>query len=151
MKKDLRVSLDQLKQGHTHKIKGIFDPMILEVDEPELRFAHPISLQGEIHLSDGHLVVHLNACTQAQMPCSICNEMTTFEINVANFRQAEPEEELPDSLEFDVGPTLREALLLEIPKSMECNSGSCPRREEISPYLASEKSSEHFPFKNIKL
>jgi uncharacterized metal-binding protein YceD (DUF177 family) len=149
MQKDLRVELALLQEDHVQKIQGSFDPSCLEVREPDLSFLDPIEVNGEVSLSDGHVVVHLNASTKAHMPCAICNEMTPCVVRTVDFRYAEPLEAIAGP-HLDVNLLLREALLLELPKILECNQGKCPERAAIAAYLASsdkkEPPSHNFPF-----
>ncbi|HEY4255448.1 MAG TPA: hypothetical protein VGM34_03785 [Chlamydiales bacterium] len=146
-----QVFIDRLKKGEAHKIEGPFAPDFLDVAEAELKFLKPVMVHGEAYLADEHLVVCLTASTEAKMPCAVCNEMITVPLAINHFYQTIPLEEIPSNL-YDVGADLREALLIELPRTVECNRGKCPQRKNLAPYLRSEKESiqpTHFPFAEL--
>ncbi|MBI5273318.1 MAG: hypothetical protein HY861_04980 [Chlamydiia bacterium] len=147
-----KICVDRLLEGQVQKIEGSFDPSFLEVDEEELKFRAPVFVRGEVYAADQHLVVHLNASTYATMPCAICNELGDWEIKIDNFYHTEPLSEIKGAV-FDLGPQIREALLLELPSYVECGQGKCPHRALIAPYLQkTEKPKDnemHFPFSGL--
>ncbi len=144
------VLIDRLRGGRSWKIEGAFDARFLGPDEPDLRFSSKVQLKGEAYLTDSHLIVHLKASTTVEIPCSICNQMTPSELKVDNFYHTEPIENIP-SAQFDFSEQLREALLIELPKTVECNQGKCPERQIITPYMRTEKKQErtYLPFANL--
>lgn len=149
MTEDFKIYIDRLKGGLVQKIEGAFDPSFLEVDEEELQFDEPVAVRGEAYLTDDHLVIHLSAVALAEMPCSICNKMIKKTLTVGNFYHTEPLSEIRDAI-YDFRLALREALLIEIPNTVECNQGNCASREMIAPYLRREKRAEtYFPFADI--
>ena len=81
------------------------------------------------------------------LPCSMCNEMIESDLNVDHFYHAVPTEEIECAI-FDYQELLREALLIELPQTVECNDGNCPERAKIAPYMRSS-SETNFPFKDI--
>lgn len=146
-----KIWIDRLKEGQTQKIDSLFDPDFLDVEEKELQFPFPIKVSGEAYLADIHLVLHLNALTKAVMPCAICNEMIEIELKVVDFYHTEPIAEIRDAV-FDFSSILREALLSELPKYIECKKGNCPQRETLTPYLKKKGKSDpdvHFPFADL--
>ena len=150
---EFKIYIDRLKGGHTTRLHGSFDPAFLEVHEAELQFHHPVKVSGEAYLTDDHLVIHLSAATIAQMPCSICNQMIQTKVYTKDFYHTVPLAEIPSAI-FDFSDPLREALLIELPRTVECNEGQCPSRETLKPFMRSEKRSEktdYFPFSNIDL
>jgi hypothetical protein len=53
---------------------------------------------------------------------------------------------------YDLKEDLREALLIELPRTVECNQGNCSERGTLAPFLRSEKQSlhpTHFPFAGL--
>jgi uncharacterized metal-binding protein YceD (DUF177 family) len=145
------ILIDRLKGGHTQKIEGSFDPAFLAVEEPALRFTNKVMVKGEAYLTDAHLIIHLKASTQATMPCAICNRMIETDLKVDNFYHTEPIEEIR-SAHFNFSEALREAILIELPRTVECNQGKCPERDVMAPYLRSEKRSDkttYFPFADM--
>jgi uncharacterized metal-binding protein YceD (DUF177 family) len=146
-----QIFVDRLKKGEAHKIEGPFAPEFLDVAEDELRFLEPVAVHGEAYLADEHLVVCLTAATNALMPCAVCNEMIKVPLSVDHFYQTLPLEEIPSNM-HNIGADLREALLIELPRTVECNAGKCPKRDTLAPYLRSEKKSNeptHFPFAEL--
>lgn len=142
--------IGRLKGGNTQKIAETFDPAFLDIREKELRFESPVIVQGEAYVSEDQLILHLKASTNAIMPCAICNQMIQTEVKVENFYYAQPIEEVPSAI-FDFGDLLREALLLELPRRIECG-GNCPERTAIAPYMRPKQREEkatYFPFKDL--
>jgi hypothetical protein len=155
MMEDFKIYIDRLKDRHVQKIEEAFNPSFLEVDEEELQFDLPVTVRGEAYLTDDHLIIHLSAATMAEMPCSVCNKMIKTPLTVGNFYHAEPLSEIREAI-YDFGEALREALLIELPRTIECNGsalgqqGTCPSRETLAPYLREETRSEtYFPFADI--
>ena len=151
MAEEFKIYIDRLKGGHVQRIQESFNPEFLEVDEEELQFDEPVTVQGEAYLTDDHLVIHLVAAALAEMPCSVCNKMIKTPLTVGNFYHAEPLAEIRDAI-YDFSWALREALLIELPKTVECNKGRCPSREVLAPYLRGEKREEtYFPFADFDI
>lgn len=151
MSEALKIFIDRLKGGHTQKIEEAIAPAFLGPDEPELRFAERVQVQGEAYLTDSHLIVHLKARTRVLMPCAVCNQMIGVELKVDNFYHTQPVEEVPRAV-FDCSEQIREALLIELPRTVECAGGKCPERTAITPYLRSEARVDktiHFPFADM--
>ncbi len=148
-----KVYIDRLKSGEVQKIEGSFVPSFLELDEDELHFKAPIELRGEAYIAEDHLVIHLHAKTFIEMPCAVCNEMIQVPLTSGNFYHTEPLADIPSAL-YDFGLAVREALLIELPRTAECNGGKCPARETIAPYMRSEKKGDtttHFPFADFDI
>lgn len=152
MQEAFKIYLDRLKGGRTQEIRGSFSPEFFGVEEEELKFERPVDAKGEAYLTEDHLVIHLSASTAAKMPCAICNEMCETPLAVNNFYHTEPLAEIHDAI-FDLSGPLREALLIELPKTIECKGGNCPSRKLIAPFIRSEKRTDegatYFPFADL--
>jgi hypothetical protein len=77
--------------------------------------------------------------------------MIEKELNVDNFYHTEPTEEIRSAV-FDYSDALREALLIELPRTVECNGGKCPERAIITPFMRAEARTDqttHFPFADL--
>ncbi len=149
MRTEITVDLTAIRQGRTQKIVTTLPPSLMEINEPELQFQMPVTIKGAVYLSEDHLIIHFHASTEALLPCAICNQMSPWELKISDFHHIEPIASLKNSC-FDLAPIVREALLLELPKSIECNRGCCPKRSEISPYISTKKAtSTHLPFANL--
>jgi uncharacterized metal-binding protein YceD (DUF177 family) len=149
MIEEFKVYTDRLKDGHVQKIEGAFDPALLEIDERDLQFHHPISTQAEAYSTDEDLVVRVSASTAATMPCAICNEPVSTPLSCVDFYIAEPLSEMKDGV-YDFALALREGLLTQLPHTVECN-GSCPGRKTMKQYFRSEEEEKKSPFKDINL
>jgi len=141
-----KILIDRLKGGQTLKLEEMADPAFLGPDEPELRFKTPVSVKGEVYLTDDHLIIHLKTDTKVTMPCAVCNTMIDIDLKVDNFYHTEPIEEVRSAV-YDYSEVLREALLIELPRTVECG-GKCPDRVMIAPYLRPQDRT-NFPFADI--
>lgn len=148
MSQDCKILIDRLKGGKVERVALSLDPTILGPDEKELQFHSKVKVNGEIYLTDDHLVVHLGAATKVKMPCSVCNQMIEAELKATNFYHTESLTSI--GAEFNYGEALREALLIELPRTVECG-GNCPERAQITPYLRSEdRKGEYRPFADLE-
>jgi uncharacterized metal-binding protein YceD (DUF177 family) len=152
MQELFKIWVDRLREGSVQKISGSFSPSFLEIDEKDLQFKVPVEVSGKAYLAETHLVIQLNAKTEASVPCSICNEMMDVELKVENFYEAQAIEEIPGAV-FDFSAPLRAALLLKLPQYFECREGNCPERTTLAPYLRSapkaEEKNTNFPFADL--
>ncbi len=151
MNDPLKIVLDRLKGDKKEKIEGVFPLSLLEKKEADISTQDEVEVKAEAYLTSELLVIHLNAKVKVWLPCTVCNEPTEKEIEVKNFYQTYPIEEIKNRI-FDIRPVIREALLLEFPSFLECNSGNCPERKNIKPFLkkaSSKKEGGHFPFSNL--
>lgn len=151
MNDPFQIWVDRLKGGQTQKISESLNPTFLDIQEEELKLNSPVVVMGEAYLSDDELILRLTASTQVFMPCAICNQMIPVSLSVNDFYHAQPLSEIPSAI-YDFRPPLREALLIELPKYVECNQGKCPDRKLIAPYMRSgerKKEDTHFPFSNL--
>ncbi len=149
----LTLFIDRLKNGSKQLIEGSFAPDFLELDEPELKCAHPVVLRLEAYIAEEHLVLHFSASTMVAMPCAICNAMILHPIRVENVVVPESLSDMTAGT-YDVSPAVREALLIELPRTVECNQGRCPARVALEPYLRSQARVEqttHFPFSDLEI
>ena len=150
MSDPFKILIDRLKGGHTQKIEEALNPEFLGPDENDLKFSSKVHVRGEAYTTDTHLIINLKGGTKVQMPCAVCNQWIDVELKIDNFYHAEPMEEIRSAI-FDYSEALREALLIELPRTVECNQGKCPDREIIKPFLRSQTRDEkaHFPFADM--
>lgn len=150
---DFKIFIDQLRNGQTKILEGTFSPEFLQVDEKELKFEKPVIVKGETYLAEDHLVLHLEAETEAFLPCSICNQWVPVEIKLRNVYLTVPKQDIRGAV-FDFRELLREEILLEVPPFVECQ-GACPQRKVLQKYLKQnaadedEKEGHHRPFANL--
>ena len=143
-----KILIDHLKGGQTQKIDLREDPKFLGPDEPDLKFHKAVIARGETYLTGEHLIIHLQTATAIKMPCAVCNVMVEIELRVDHFYHAQPIEEIRSGV-FDFSDPLREALLIELPKTAECNGGKCPERSSITPFIGSSKKETYCPFADM--
>ena len=145
--------IDRLKGDAVQKLGMLLSPEFFDIHETDLLFEDPVEVSGEAYLAEEELVIHLNASTIARMPCSICNQMLPRTLAIKNFYHAEPLSSIKTGL-FDLRAPLREALLIELPKTAEC-PGGCKEREAIAPFLKKHPEApgapeSYFPFSDLK-
>lgn len=145
--------IDRLKGEAVQKLGMLLSPEFFDIHESDLLFEDPVEVSGEAYLVEEELIIHMNASTTARMPCSICNQMLPITLSIKNFYHAEPLSSIKSGL-FDLREPLREALLIELPKTVEC-PGGCKERESIAPYLkknpeAPNAPEPYFPFSDLK-
>ncbi|MBS0605236.1 MAG: hypothetical protein JSS60_09420 [Verrucomicrobia bacterium] len=151
---NLKIYIDRLKGGHTHKIEETLPPEFMDLDDDELLFEEPIHVSGDAYLADDHLIIHLNITTSALLPCSICNDAVETPIAIKNIYLTEPLAEIKGAI-YDCAEQVRETILLQTPLFTECNNGKCPERESIKKFLKPEEKPSapgdivHFPFADL--
>ena len=142
----MKIHIERLSDGKVQKIDEVFDPSFLGPNEAELKFSSKVHVLGEAYVTDAHLILHLKAKTHMEMPCAICNQMIQVELKVNDFYFTQPVQEIPSSL-FNYGDVLREALLIELPKTVECKE-NCPERTSIQAFLRGSEH-PHYPFHDL--
>lgn len=80
MTHELKIFIEQLHPDHQKKIDLSVPPDFFELSETELILEAPVSIKGEIYVTDHHLILHLDAKTHAKMPCAICNNLTDLSL-----------------------------------------------------------------------
>lgn len=134
MEDEFKVYVEQLRDGHDKHIDERLSPDFLEINEPDLIFKEPIELKGKAYLAEQELILNWDIRTVALVPCSICNDPVSIEIEISNFYYSEPLEEIKTGI-YNFKELLRETILLEVTSFAECNGGKCPNRQEMAKYL----------------
>lgn len=158
MTEALKIYIDRLQKGEHLTIKEKVPPDFLDIHESELHFPGPVLLEGQAYLASDHLIVQLAIKTDAEVPCSICNNFFKLSIDIPDFYHAEPIENIPGKI-FDFSEPAREAILLKIPQFAECHGGQCPERSSIQKYIKKNPSPSkkkgdfetHFPFTDLEI
>lgn len=132
-----RIFVEQLRDGHIEELNETLTPEFIDVNEEALKFLDPVYLKGEAYLADDDLVLKFNCNTIATMPCAICGETTKHAVAVHDDYQMVPLDEIKGSV-FDIKDMLREAIILEAPRSVECHEGHCPQRTRLKKYFKNE-------------
>jgi uncharacterized metal-binding protein YceD (DUF177 family) len=141
-----KIYVDRLKNGQTEKIDVTVNADFLDV--ADISFSLPVTIQGEAYLADEHLILHMQAHTETQIPCVICNKSFTLKLAVSDFYHSVPLLEIKAAI-FDFSSLLREDILLQIPQFAECSGGTCPERVDISKFLKTKKTDAQFPFSGL--
>lgn len=129
-----KIYVDQLKRGHVEKIEENFAPDFLDVQEKDLTFHEPVEVKGEAYVTEGNLILHLYLKATVELPCLVCNTVVKVPIQLDNFYQAIPLNEIKGAV-FSMADLIREAILIEVPTFAECDKGKCKNRKEIEKYL----------------
>lgn len=147
---DLVIYIDRLKGGKEEEIQLSILPTFLEIEEKELVFPSPISVQGKAYLAGSELVIEVTLDLMLKLPCPICNEMCKHPLLLKNVRGCFSLDEIKKSV-FHLPPFLREEILVQVPPFLECQKGRCPERQQVKEYLRQkkEKSNNHLPFKDL--
>jgi len=146
----LKVYIDRLKNDETEQIFENIEPKLQEAQEEELSFTDEIIVSGQAYLANEHLILDLKVKASAKMPCSICNEKATNQIELKDFKQTVELSEIPSAV-YDYGDEVRNAILLKIPQFLECNQGKCPSRKDVKKFLKESESNTHSPFSDLNL
>ncbi|NGX61119.1 MAG: hypothetical protein K940chlam9_00600 [Chlamydiae bacterium] len=134
MEDAFKIYVLRLREGEQEKIEESLDPAFLEIEEEELFFETPVVVRGTAEISGEFLLVRFSAATEAKMPCSICNQEAVVSLRVKDFTQLVSLEEIRSGV-YAIKDVLREAILLELPSTIECHEGSCPERENLAQYF----------------
>ncbi|HRW58399.1 MAG TPA: hypothetical protein P5048_02130 [Chlamydiales bacterium] len=147
----LKIYIDRLDLGKEEKINESVDPIIMDIDENDLKFENPIITTGKVYLANDHLIFHLNIETTASMRCSICNELQPVKISIKKAFLTKQLDEIKGK-EYNYSLDVRELILLEIPTYFECNKGNCPKRKTIQKFLktsSAEQDNVYYPFAGL--
>jgi uncharacterized metal-binding protein YceD (DUF177 family) len=150
MESPLKIFTEQLRNGKREVIEHTLPSEFLDIHESDLSFQGPIDLKGEAYATDEHLILHLSAHAEVQMPCSICNQMTQVSLKAEDIYHTIPFDDLKSTI-FDFTDLLREEIVLLIPQFVECQQGQCPDRTDVSKFMKSKAVSpqNHFPFADL--
>jgi len=146
-----KIFVEQLRDGQIQAISEQFTSDFLEVCEEDLSFQDDVEVSGKAYLADDDLILQFDIETQAVLPCSICNVPVKVDVRVLHFYHVVPLSEVKSGI-YNFKEILREAILLETPRFVECNQGKCPQRPELSVYLKKDSdkgTSEYHPFADL--
>jgi uncharacterized metal-binding protein YceD (DUF177 family) len=115
-------------------------PDFLDVPQgDELQAISNVEIVGRAYRVSEWIVVEADVKTSMGLPCSTCNEQTTFPIVLTSWKQNFPEEQARDGT-LDITEALREAILLEVPLFVKCGGNECKNIDVIRQYLTSKDS-----------
>lgn len=135
MKDDpLTIFVDRLASGKVLVLEEMVSSDFLDVGSADLLFEEEVFIKGECYLTNDALVLHVDIAAQARIPCSICNESVAVDIPIRGFYHLEPLKKITKGF-FNMREIVRESVLLETPKFVECNNGNCPKRKTIAKYM----------------
>ena len=151
MDDQFKIFVEQLRHGHVEEIEIELPCEFLDVHEKDLVYEEPIHVKGRAYLAEKELLLHFDIETEAQVPCSICNDKVTVPVMISNWLLDVPLEEIKTGV-YSFKEPLRETILLETPSFAECG-GNCPQRREVKKYLkepsSTEESEGYHPFADL--
>lgn len=155
MDERFRIYVEQLRDGRETIINEVIEPAFLHTEDSELVFKKDVTVKGQAYLASSDLVLHLNINAEAQIPCSICNEMVPIDIKIKDLYFSEPLSEIKTGI-FSFEELLRESILLEVPLFTECHGGKCPRRSELAKFMKEpgkdgRSEDTYHPFSDLEL
>lgn len=150
-----KIWLNLLRDGSTQSLELEMPASYMAVDDPALAFKAPVFAEGEAYVAGDELIMHLDAKTEAIIPCSICSEPVIIPLECNGFYHAVPLSEIKGNF-YDFRDIVRENLLLEVPLTAECG-GKCPERANLKQYFKQGESKtdpdegQQRPFSNLSL
>lgn len=152
MHDQLIIYTEQLRDGHKETVNLDIDPSFLDIHEKELSCDAPVHIEGEVYVTEDHLLFHLACSTSIKLPCAICNQIISFPLNVSKIYHTILLKELSSAI-FDYSSLVREEIVLKIPPFAECCNGQCPERTSLSGFLKPSEMKDtpqtYFPFSNL--
>jgi len=142
-----KIYTDRLYSGDNEKIQVEANPQFLAVKDKDIIFPDTVFIQGEAYFAENQLIIRLTLKTKVSLPCLMCNEWVTTSLEVDDFYHVESLENIRDGF-FDFSENVREALLIQAPKYIECHQGVCPTRNIYGKFLK-QPESKTFPFSNL--
>ena len=139
------VMTDSLKEGEDTALDETLDPSILDLaEDDEIKVTSPVLVKGRVYRSSEWVIVDASVSVLVELPCAMCNEPFTRKIDLKRWVH---EQEAPKDGVLNLGETLREAILLEVPFFALCNGESCRNITEIEKFIRKECPHEgHKPF-----
>jgi len=150
MKTPLKIHTEHFRDGNREEFQYVLPADFLDFREEVISFHSPIHLQGEVYATDEHLILQLEAHTEIEMPCSVCNEKTFVTLKTEEIYHTIPFDEMEATI-FDFTDIVREEIVILIPQFIECNQGKCPTRTDIAKFMKSKavNTQNHFPFADL--
>ncbi|MFN0065069.1 MAG: YceD family protein [Chlamydiales bacterium] len=142
-----KIYVDRLQEGEKEELKESLSPAFLGVEEREFSFLHPVQLEGHAFVTGDSFIFTFSVCTKATILCAICNAPVEVVLQIPEVTHLEKVRDVRGGV-FYFTDILREAILLEIPHTAECQKGNCPERNELKKYLSKDKYT-HCPFKEL--
>ena len=140
----LKISIIQI-DNEGADFSGTVTPEILNLDNPDdmemhndIQFEKPIDYDLHVSLVSGGILVAGTLSTKIKCNCGRCLE--DFDLNVSNLKVCHFHEDFTRS-ELDIGPDLREDLLIKLPMKFICRK-NCPGIEYDNSKSDSQKRAE---------
>lgn len=156
LENELKIFIEQLREGDEEEFSLLTAPAILAVEEPELSFTEPVQIRGRAYTTSSDLVMYLQCQTNAEMPCAICNEKTTVSLDTGMQCHTFPLSDFKSKI-FDYTDLVREEILMHLPQFVECQPEKCPARSVLNLYSKKQgnngpdfQEAIEYPFANLK-
>lgn len=143
MNPSFRIYIDRLRAGQTLEIEESFPADFIGVNDAELSFTGTVDVKGEAYLASDELVIRMDKISFiAVEPCAICNTLLQIPVTLQGLYWTHPLQEIKGAI-YDFSEDLREQIVLDVPKLVECENSQgkrqCPRRKEIANYLKEDQ------------
>lgn len=137
MEENFKIYVDRLREGREEKISFTVDASFIGVPS---EFLDPVRISGVAYLAHSHLILRLRIDTMMRMVCAMCNEFVNVQTAIDDFYQTVELAKIPHFV-FNFEDLVRDAILLQLPHTVECNGGNCPDREQLQKYFSKESRS----------
>lgn len=132
----LCIDLKRIPEGKAMPFSGSLPNTLLASDSDSwIDYNGPITVQGSCLKDEFFVTISFSLVTTFAAPCKICNEPTTFPLQLNDLSIQLETQTILWSEPFNIAPHVREALLLGTPLYNECHDNNCPERLEVSRYL----------------
>lgn len=140
-----RIMSDGLKEGEELILDEKLDPSFLDLSkDDELKISSSVVIQGKVYRASDWIIVDAFVSVPITLRCAMCNEPFIRNIELKRWVH---EEEAPKNGILDLGESLREDILLEVPYFALCSGESCQHITEIKQFIRKESPHEGYkPF-----
>ena len=138
MSRVLRVRVDGSHIDGEVEFEERLPPEFLDLPQgDELSAASDILVSGRAYRASEWIMIQADVTVSMCLPCSMCNDMCTFSIELTSWEQSLPASSMKDGM-IDLSEVLREAILLEVPFFVRCCGDTCRNDDEFRKYCMSE-------------
>ncbi len=145
---NINIFIDRLVNEGQFSQKGELPAALLELTSSDGQ-AQNIDYLVNAYITDDHLIINFDVKAKLQLPCKICNELTTFSLECLKQTHLVPLNEIKKGL-FEAADLIRQTVLLNIPPYCECE-GNCPERAFVNKFLKKEAAEPetYHPFQGL--
>jgi uncharacterized metal-binding protein YceD (DUF177 family) len=138
MPRGLRVRIDGSHSDCEVEFEERLPPKFLDLPHgDELSLVSDILVSGKAYRASEWIMIQANVTVSMHLPCSVCNEMCAFSVELMPWKRSVPASSVKDGM-IDVSELLREDILLEVPFFVRCHGDTCRNADEFRKYYVSE-------------